>query len=335
MVSYKEIKASNENIDDITAPRVAVFAGGTSGIGKLTIKALVSAGASLKIYLVGRKNSSERMQEYIKGLTAINSKAEIIWTEGEISLLAETKRVCEGIKQKESHVDLLFLTAGYAPFGGRNETPEGVEITQSLGYYSRILFIQHLLPLLKKAEGAPRVISVLAGGLERANSIDVDDLDLKKPGNFSAMKAQAQYGAMNTVTMDKLATDNPHVTFIHSWPGWLDTGNVKRGQDPNSNSVMAWVVKLLIEPVIYLFSLNHEESAQRYLFECTSAAFGGRGVAWKGKPGTNSQGKQVDGLFLVNYKCDCTPNAKVLPILREKAQGKVWDHTQEVLRPYL
>jgi len=331
MVSYKEIQASNALIDDATVPHVAVFVGGTSGIGKFTVRALVATGASVRIYLIGRKSSEERMHAFIQELRVINPKAEVIWTEGEVALLAETKRVCEAIKSKESRVDLLFLTAGYAPFGTRRETAEGLEVAQSLEYYSRMLFVLHLLPLLGEAE-APKVVSVLAGGLERA-TIDLDDLDLKKPGNFGGVKAQGQYVAMNTTTLEKLANDNPNVTFIHSWPGWVNTGNVRRSSDPNS--IMAWFVWLILEPLIGLFGFSDEESGQRHLFQSTSAAFGGRGVLWKGKPGINSLEKPANGLFLVNYKCDCTPNAKVMPLLREKALGKIWDHTQEVLRPYL
>lgn len=332
MVSFTEIKASNALINDATAPRVALFVGGTSGIGKLTLRALVAAGTSIRIYLIGRQSSEERMRPFIQEMHAINPKAEVIWTEGEIALLADTKRVCEVIKSKEARVDLLFLTAGYAPFGPRTETAEGLEVAQSLEYYSRMLFIVHLLPLLHKSE-APRVVSVLGGGLERAAGVDLDDLDLKKPGNFSGIKAQGQYLNMNTIALDRLAADNPDVTFIHSWPGWVNTGNARRGHDPNS--AVGWLVWLFIEPLVRLFGFSDDVSAQRNLFQCTSAAFGGRGVPWKGKPGVNTQGKSEDGLFLVSFRCDCTPNAKVIPLLREKAQGKVWDHTQEVLRPYL
>ncbi|KAM5341527.1 hypothetical protein ACJ41O_014558 [Fusarium nematophilum] len=331
MVAYKVIQASNALINDANAPRVAVFVGGTSGIGKLTVKALVATGASLRIYLVGRKSSEERTQTFIQELHAINSKAEVIWTEAEVALLAETKRVCELIKSKESRVDLIFLTAGYAPSGARRETSEGVEIAQSLEYYTRILFIQHLLPLLNEAE-APRVISVLSGGLERA-IINVDDPGLKKPGNFSFLKAQPQYGVMNTVTLEKLAVDNPHVTFMHSWPGWVNTGNIWRTVEPNS--IMGWFVWLIFEPLIGLVGFSDEEAGQRHLFCCTSGAFGGRGVPWTGKTGVNSLEREENGLFLVNYKGECTPNAKVLPVLREKAQDKIWEHTQEVLGPYL
>ncbi|KAI0409255.1 hypothetical protein F4802DRAFT_242359 [Xylaria palmicola] len=331
MVRYNEIQDSNALINDATAPRVAVFVGGTSGIGQLTVRALVATGASTRIYLVGRKSSEARMHSFIRELHGINPKAEIIWTEGEIALLAESKRVCEIIKSKESRVDLLFLTAGYAPFGGREETPEGIETAQSLEYYSRILFILHLLPLLGEAE-APRVVSVLGGGLERT-TVKLDDPDLKKPGNFNGMKAQTQYIAMNTVALEKLADDNPNVTFIHSWPGWVNTGNVRRGLD--ANSMWGWFVWLVLARLIGFFAFRDEESGQRHLFQCTSAAFGGRGVPWHGKPGINSQGKQENGLFLVNFKCDCTPNTKNMPVLREKALGRIWDHTQDILRPYL
>ncbi|ETS86169.1 hypothetical protein PFICI_04194 [Pestalotiopsis fici W106-1] len=331
MVTYKDIQASNALVNDTTAPSVAVFAGGTSGIGQLTIRALVATGASMRIYLVGRRSSADRMHVFIQELQDSNHRAKVIWIEGEISLLAETKRICQVITSKESHVDLLFLTAGYAPMSGRKETPEGLEITQSLAYYSRILFIQHLLPILSRA-AAPRVISVLAGGLERA-TMNLMDLDLKAPGGFNFIKAQSQYATMNTTTLEKLANENPDVTFIHSWPGWVNTGNVNRGIE--SNSITAWLVWLFLEPLIRLFSFSDEESGQRHLFQSTSAAFGGRGVSWKGKPGVNSASRTENGLFLVNYKCDCTPNSTVMASLRERAQGIIWDHTQEVLGPYL
>ena len=331
MVSFQEIKASNTLINDATAPHVAVFVGGTSGVGKSTIRALVATGVRVKIYLIGRKTSKEPINAFIRELFAINSRAELVWTEGEVSLLAETKRICEIIKSKESHVDLLFLTAGYAPFGTRKETVEGLEIAGSLEYYSRMLFVRHLLPLLKEAE-ASKVISVLAGGKEET-TIDLDDLDLKNPGIFAGFKSQMQYATMNSTILEKLANENPTVTFIHSFPGWVNTGNMRRGPDPNSFT--DWFFGLILEPLSSLFSISDEESGQRHLFQCTSSAFGGRGVSWKGKTGVNSLEKEADGLFIVNDKCECTPNAKVMLVLREKARRRIWARTQEVLGPYL
>ncbi|KAK0702132.1 hypothetical protein B0H67DRAFT_392616, partial [Lasiosphaeris hirsuta] len=203
----------------------------------------------------------------------------------------------------------------------------------SLEYYSRVLFILHLLPLLRASE-APRVVSVLAGGLERVSAINLEDLDLRKPGNFSGIKAQTQYGSMNTVAMDKLANDNPDITFIHSWPGWVSTGNANRGVDPNS--LWAWVVWLFLGPLINLIGISDDVSGQRNLFQSTSAAYGGRGIPWKGKPGVNTMGEQgKNGLFLVNFRCNWTPNLKLMPVLRQKTQEQVWSHTREVVKAYL
>jgi NAD(P)-dependent dehydrogenase (short-subunit alcohol dehydrogenase family) len=331
MVSYKEIQAANALINDVTAPRVAVFVGGTLGIGQFTIKALVATGASVRIYLVGRKSSEERMHDFIQELNTINPKADVIWIEGEISLLAETKRICEIIKSKETRIDLLFLSAGYSPFRARKETAEGLAVAQSLEYYTRILFIIHLLPLLDRAESS-KVVSVLGAGMESEN-VDLDDMDLEKPGNFGGIKGQLQYTTMNSVALEKLANDNHNVTFIHSWPGWVNTGSPRRSADPGT--IKAWLFWLIIEPLYYAFATNEEEAGQRHLFQSTSAAFGGRGVPWQGKQGVNSLEKQADGVFLVNYKCDCTPNAKVMSKLRVKAQGKIWGHTEDVLRPYI
>ncbi|KAF2449919.1 hypothetical protein P171DRAFT_428045 [Karstenula rhodostoma CBS 690.94] len=333
MVAYKDIQASNALINDANAPRVAVFVGGTSGIGKLTLRALVATGTSLRIYLVGRPSSEERNRTFIQELQTLNPNAEVIWVEAEVSLLAEGKKVCEIIKSKESRLDLLFLTTGYSPFGVRQETSEGLEISQVLSYYTRALVVSHLLPLLKKAE-SPRVVSVLGGGMERTSSINVDDIDLKKPGSFGITTAQPHYVTLNTVFLDKVASEHPDVTFVHSWPGMVNTGNVWRGLHA-SQSILYWAIWGLLEPLIRLISFTDDEAGQRNLFLCTSAAFGGRGVPWTGEAGTSTLGTQDGGLFLANYKCESTPNAKVIPVLRNKATAKVWEHTHEVLRPYM
>lgn len=332
MVSYKEIRASNARITDSTTSQIAVFVGGTSGIGQLTIKALVSTGTSVKIYLVGRKSSRARTSTFIEDLRTINPKADVIWTEGDVSLLAEAARVCEVIKAKESHIDLLFLTTGYAPFGARHETTEGIEISQSLRYYTRILFALQLLPLLNRAE-TPRVISVGGGGLESTH-IDVNDLDLKEPGKFNLISAHRLSAGMNTMALETLANNNEHITFIHSCPGWVDTGNVHRGLDTTS-VVMSWFVWLILNPLIHILSFSDEESGQRHLFECTSAAFGGRGIPGSSNQALNSYEKPGNGLFLVSSKCNSTPNAKAISTLRESAKERIWDHTQAVLKPYL
>lgn len=332
MVGYQDIKNANSLINDSNGPRVAVFAGGTSGIGKFTITELVKTGTSITIYLIGRKRSAERMQEFIAGLHIINAKARVIWTEGDISLLSDTKRVCEIIKANESRVDLAFLSAGYAPMGNQELTPEGYDVSQALEYYTRILIAQLLLPLMAQSS-SPRVVFVGGGGMEQTSSIKLSALDLSKAGAPATYRAQSQCFAMGSVALEKLAEDNPDVTFVHSWPGFVNTGNAARGVIPGS--VWSYVVWGVIDPLMKVIGIADEESGQRHLFESTSAAFGGSGVPYEGKSATNTTEAQKGGLFLVRYKCDAVTKVRVMSALRGEARTKVWDHTQDVLGPYL
>lgn len=98
---------------------------------------------------------------------------------------------------------------------------------------------------------------------------------------------------------------------------------------------MGWFVWMTINPLIKLLTYSDDETGQRYLFQMTNAAYGGHGVAIVGKPGVNSRNQPANGLFLLNHRCDCTPNAKTMYTLRKDAKQKIWDHTQMILKPYL
>lgn len=110
MVTYATIKTSNSNITPSTFPHTAVFIGATAGLGELTLQGLARLNLPFKVYVIGRKSSEEAFRPVIDELEAANPKAKIIWIEGEISLLAEAKRICEYIKSVETSIDLLFMS---------------------------------------------------------------------------------------------------------------------------------------------------------------------------------------------------------------------------------
>jgi NADP-dependent 3-hydroxy acid dehydrogenase YdfG len=118
MVSHAEIRASNAQIIAAHLPRTAVFVGGTASIGKAALTALVSKNTPLKLYIIGRNKSSHEL--WLESLQQSNSNAEIVWLEGQVSLLAEVKRLCTEIMRKEERVDLFWLSAGFLPFTGRH-----------------------------------------------------------------------------------------------------------------------------------------------------------------------------------------------------------------------
>jgi NAD(P)-dependent dehydrogenase (short-subunit alcohol dehydrogenase family) len=120
MVNIARIRQCNAQIDDSSAPHVAVFVGGTSGIGKITLAEIVGLGSQLKAYVVGRKETEAAFRPFLDELRAKNPKADLVWVEGQASLLSDVRRICADIKSREQKVDFLCLTAGYPPFGGRN-----------------------------------------------------------------------------------------------------------------------------------------------------------------------------------------------------------------------
>jgi NAD(P)-dependent dehydrogenase (short-subunit alcohol dehydrogenase family) len=125
MPNITTVRETNALLTPMTVPKTAVFVGGTAGIGKLTLTALAQLGFSLKAYVIGQKGSEASFKTFAEELRSKNAEAAIIWTECEVSLLSEAKRICDHIKTLESSIDLLFLSTGYAPMGGRNSTSFG------------------------------------------------------------------------------------------------------------------------------------------------------------------------------------------------------------------
>jgi NADP-dependent 3-hydroxy acid dehydrogenase YdfG len=121
-VTRQQVQASNARIDADSYPRTAVFVGGTAGIGEAVIEGLAAVGKGkwpARIYVIGRQESAERVNRSLDRLRAHNPGLELIWTPGEVSLLAEVERICVELKEKERSLDLLWLSTGYAPIGGR------------------------------------------------------------------------------------------------------------------------------------------------------------------------------------------------------------------------
>ncbi|KAK2059374.1 hypothetical protein LY76DRAFT_570909 [Colletotrichum caudatum] len=347
MVTLAQIRRSNAQVTAETVPRTAVFVGGTSGIGKLTLTELVSLGFPVKAYVVGRRATEAAARPLLEDLRRRNPSAELVWVEGEVSLLSETRRICEWIKARESRLDFLCLTAGYAPFGGRNNTAEGLDVTHALEYYGRMLFTLHLLPLLR-ASPAPRVLTVLAGSMLRGGGgagLLLDDLNLEGPGAFGGVRTQTHMAVMNTLFLDRLSAGEPvdegegaGITFVHNWPGAVNTGNAERYHSPSLWSPAP--LTALLRPLFLVAGYGEKEAGERHLYLATSGDIGGGGGGGSrvrdGEAGRNTRGEEGRrGLFLVDHKCEVVDKREIMEELRAEAQGKVWEKTMEILGPYL
>jgi hypothetical protein len=195
------------------------------------------------------------------------------------------------------------------------ETTEGLDKKLSLHYYARLRFVQNLLPLLnnaaaeKPAAGTTfpiaRVFSVLGGGEE--GKINVSDLSLKH--NFSLSACATHAITMNTLSMIKLATANPRVTFVHSQPGGVET---------NAARDLPGYLKPALKAAMFLarpWTSSAAESGERHAWYVTTDKFGDGGA------------------YRVDRKNEIIPSSKILDELKSDGTvDKVWDHTEKVYK---
>ncbi|OAL56097.1 NAD(P)-binding protein [Pyrenochaeta sp. DS3sAY3a] len=334
MTSLDPILASNALIQSEDVPKTAVFVGGTDGIGKATLRALVSKGFPTKVYIVGRNKASH--QTLLEDLGKLNPKANLIFVEGQISLVTEAQRIATLIAAQEERLDLLFLSSGYLPFTGRQETAEGLEASQVVSYYSHIVFILRLLPQLRTASATKpaRIVNILAAG-EESTELFLDDLTLKEPGNFN-IPSYAKHAATSvTLSMRRIAEEkeNSGIVFIHAHPGMVSTDLLKKSwgdkYDPASGPLPL--------PTTHIAKYTPEEAGERCLYLATSAEYGGAGVGLQsGRQAAETLAHERSGsLFAISSKLEYLQPDKLLAELQDLgAPDAIWNHTVEVLKAH-
>jgi NADP-dependent 3-hydroxy acid dehydrogenase YdfG len=111
MVALSDVITSNELIAS-TFPDglVAVFVGGTSGVGEYTIKSLAKYAAKPRVYIVGR--SQEAADRIIQECSQLNSKGTFQFIQSDISVMKNVDEVCRQLKRKETVINILFESQG-------------------------------------------------------------------------------------------------------------------------------------------------------------------------------------------------------------------------------
>jgi len=339
MVSIKAVRASISTFSKTSPPGlVALSVGGTSGIGKGTLKQFVKNANAPKAYIVGR--SKAKATPLLEELQSLNPQGTYIFLETEISLIKNVDTICDEIKAKEQKLDYIFVSTGYLTLEGRKETSEGIDTLAALDYYSRLRIIHNLLPLLRAAT-LPRVISVLGGGGEE--KLNINDIELRN--DYSLIKAAGQYTTQNTLAFEELAKSNPTITFSHVYPGLVNTGQL--GRFAQTASGIWWypaeLARWTLIPLIYLFAKTADEAGEYGLFEAISAKYPPAepknpeevGVALpkgvtvtKSSVVTNGKG---NGVYRLGSNAESSANAKsdkILADLRSEGLDKAnWDKT--------
>lgn len=326
-VPYADVLLNNTSLADAGSGVVAVFVGATAGIGLGALRSLTKHTTSPTIYIVGRSHAGldvlirDDLQKLNTGATLIPVVA------ADLTLVGDAERAANEIVKAAARVDLLIMSPGYIDFG-HNVSPEGIDRLMALRYYCRMRFLVTLAPRLK-ASPSPRVVSVLAGGME--GSLIKDDLLLER--NFSAWNAAVGATTMTTLFLEEWAREdgNQRLVCCHVYPGWVgDTGmRVGEGFPGWLRVVLDWVVA----PVMRLVGYTSEEAGERVIFAATSGRFRRLKEGLSGE-GTLVQkgvdGRLGSGVYLVQGNSTVKTQNNTLKQIREEGMGRrVVDHTLE------
>ncbi|KAF8828064.1 hypothetical protein HHX47_DHR4000473 [Lentinula edodes] len=208
---------------------VAIFVGGTSGIGRGMAEAFAHhLNGMAHIIIIGRNQAAanEMIGSFPKptepSTEPSSSDGPIFLHEfvsSDFSLISNVHKTAKSLLNRLQRIDYLVLTPGVSLFARRKETKEGLDEKMALSYYSRWTFIHDLLPLLRKSEirGGAKVYSVLSAGRGDLGSVDTDDLDLKK--KHTIQRCRLALSTYNDLMMQKLAKQDPQIGFSHAFPG--------------------------------------------------------------------------------------------------------------------
>lgn len=315
MVSLQIVQQSNARLATLPKGLVALFIGATSGIGQSALEQFAQHASAPRIYTVARPQTVASHEKLLSSLQEANPDGTYNLITADVSLISEVDKVVNDIKQSETKLDLLFLSAGFMAFEGRKDTSEGLDPSMTTRYYSRLRAVEQLLPLLNKSTtSSPRVISVLAGGLEAP--LNESDLDLRDPNNWTTWNSSLHSATMCTLAFEVLSQQNPDVSFVHWCPGPVATPGLakakKFGMSPPNQ-------------------MSQDEAGARALFLATNDRYSVKGGLVSIPEGLEAAKKTGGGVFIVDPEGESTDNEKVLAGMRERGVDKaVWSFTEKV-----
>ncbi|KAF4956526.1 hypothetical protein FGADI_3805 [Fusarium gaditjirri] len=330
MVSLSQVQQVNASAaSKLPVGLVAVFAGATAGIGETALKAFAKHTAQPKIYYIGRsQEAGDRLQNELKEL---NSKGEYVFIKKDMSLLKNVDEVCRDIKSKERVLNVLFLSQGTL----RIDTDEGLPLVTGLTIYSRNRLAVNLLPLLKKAPSLRRVISVMAGTHE--GKLFSDDIAARNIPFTSIHNSRGHMCSALTLSLEALARQAPEVSFIHNFPGSVDTNLIRSGDGFMMQAMKYW---FKVSMTVRRQWLPKEECGERHAWLCLTGRYPDKQGSENGikeeEVAVGTDGNKGSGVYSVDWDGQ-SASGEVVKLLdgfkREGFVEKIWmDQEREFVR---
>jgi NAD(P)-dependent dehydrogenase (short-subunit alcohol dehydrogenase family) len=200
--------------DDIMKGKICLVTGATDGIGKVTVRDLAKAGATV----IGVGRNPEKIKATLAEIGETQGSVEFMTAD--LSSQAEVKALAEEFRRKYNQLHVLVNNAG-ALFTNYRETVDGIEMTFALNHLAYFQLTNLLLDTII-ASAPARIINVSSNAHEGYN-INFDDLGYKQ-----------RYGGWTTYGASKLANllftyelarrlEGKNVTVNAMHPGFVHT----------------------------------------------------------------------------------------------------------------
>jgi len=325
MHTLASIRAANAAfVHSASPPPLAVFVGGTSGIGEgMALTFAEHTKGNSNIVIVGRnKEAAEKIFSSMP--KPENSEVTREFVKCDVMLMKNIQQATTDILARHPKINYLIMTPGIAAIGGRDETAEGIEKRLAVHYYARWKFLSDLLPALKNAADAgEKVAAMSVYSTGKGGSIDLDDLDLKKGSSItkSALVAATYNDLMMEVSvllhfmllfwhelifLQKFSEQAPTIPLIHAYPGF-----VRSPLMASSSSALVRGVSAVLLPLTRPLSVTGVECGQ-YMWHAIYHTVNGKPGAWR----TGSHGED---LAKKNYYGN------------EEQRQKLWEHTSSIV----
>lgn len=203
--------------------KTAIVTGASSGMGKVTAKALAEKG--YEVILVCRNH--EKGENTLKELQSLYPTSSLHLFLCDLSSVKEVKKLAEEITRSFTKIDVLINNAG-AYIAKRYTSVDGYELTLATNHLAYFQLADLLLPLLKNAPEA-RIVNV-ASEASKLGKLNWDDLNLEK--KYSGILAYSNSKLYNIMFTYQLADElkGTHITVNAMHPGGVNT-NFGNGVD--------------------------------------------------------------------------------------------------------
>ncbi|KAG8810299.1 hypothetical protein FRC19_004633 [Serendipita sp. 401] len=210
-----------------SARPVALFLGGTSGIGRAMAEQLAQqTNGRAHIILLGR--NEEAAKKIIASFPHTDASvpeheaSNYSFIKVDATSMAQVREVTKNLREELGKINYIVATAGFTTTKGRDETSEGIDRKMACNFYARFRFIHDLAPLVEKAADRGELVgvtSILAAG--RGGRVELDNLGLMK--GYGRRTAQEHAVTYTDAAMETFATMYPKVRFAQVFPGGVTT----------------------------------------------------------------------------------------------------------------